>query len=439
MFGGVKQASSGCRVRAGLYGVIFLIFALAAAFIPSHADASPAAIVVDADTGAVLYEMNAQGVNYPASLTKMMTLYLLFEAIEAKRVKLDDQLTASDYAASQPATDISLKPGDQISVEKAIEAIIVQSANDVAVVVGESLGGSEDNFARLMTAKAKELGMTGTVFRNASGLPDPNQITNARDMSMLARALIARFPNFYPYFSIESFSYQGRVYLSHNRVLKSYPGADGLKTGYTRASGYNLATSAMRDGHRIVAVVLGGKSARKRDLQMVGLLDQGFRVVDKAPTAQLASAQQLSLPVGPAVDTDAPALTMPAAGMATATAKPEALRLELASEAEDAAVSPESEKMAPGKDLWGVQVGAFGAYKPAHTAALRASRIAPKQLKIARVIVDESAKGTNRLYRARLIGLTKQNAQLACRQLKAKSVPCMVFQADVTVAMSAGS
>jgi len=437
MFGGVKQASSG-RVRAGLCGVFFLIFALAAALVPTRADASPAAIVVDADTGTVLYDMNSQGVNYPASLTKMMTLYLLFEAIEAKRVKLDDQFTASDYAASQPATDISLKPGDQISVEKAIEAIIVQSANDVAVVVGESLGGSEDNFARLMTAKAKELGMTGTVFRNASGLPDPNQITNARDMSLLARALIARFPNFYPYFSIESFSYQGRVYLSHNRVLKSYPGADGLKTGYTRASGYNLATSAMRDGHRIVAVVLGGKSARKRDLQMVGLLDQGFRLVDKGPATQLASAQQLSLPVTPGADTAAAASTIPAAGIA-ASAKPDTLNLELASETDDGAATPDSGKMVPGKDRWGVQVGAFGAYKPAHTAALRASRIAPKQLKTAHVIVDEAAKGANRLYRARLIGLTKQNAQLACRQLKAKSVPCLVFQADVTVAMNAGS
>ncbi len=432
MFGGVEQASSG-RVRAGLCGVFFLIFALAVS-IASRADASPAAIIVDADTGAVLYDMNAQGVNYPASLTKMMTLYLLFEAIEAKRLKLDDQFTASDYAASQPATDISLKPGDQISVEKAIEAIIVQSANDVAVVVGESLGGSEDNFARLMTAKAKELGMTGTVFRNASGLPDPNQITSARDMSILARALIARFPNFYPYFSIESFSYQGRVYLSHNRVLKSYPGADGLKTGYTRASGYNLATSAMRDGHRIVAVVLGGKSARKRDLQMVGLLNQGFRMVDKAPATQLAS-----LPGAPVVDTDAAASTIPAAGIAAASAKPDTLNLELASETDDGAAAPDSGKMATGKDRWGVQVGAFGAYKPAHTAALRASRIAPKQLKNAHVIVDESAKGANRLYRARLIGLSKQNAQLACRQLKAKSVPCMVFQADVTVAMNAGS
>jgi len=438
MFGGVKQASSG-RVRVALCGIFFLIFALAAALVPSRADASPAAIVVDADTGTVLYDMNSQGVNYPASLTKMMTLYLLFEAIEAKRVKLDDQFTASDYAASQPATDISLKPGDQISVEKAIEAIIVQSANDVAVVVGESLGGSEDNFARLMTAKAKELGMTGTVFRNASGLPDPNQITNARDMSLLARALIARFPNFYPYFSIESFSYQGRVYLSHNRVLKSYPGADGLKTGYTRASGYNLATSAMRDGHRIVAVVLGGKSARKRDLQMVGLLDQGFRIVDKTPATQLASAQQLNLPVAPVADTDAAASTTPAAGIAAASAKPDTLNLELASETDDGAAAPDSGKMAPGKDRWGVQVGAFGAYKPAHTAALRASRIAPKQLKNAHVIVDEAAKGANRLYRARLIGLTKQNAQLACRQLKAKSVPCLVFQADVTVAMNAGS
>jgi len=462
MFDGVRAPLG--HGKGSLWGALFLVFAAITYMVPARAEASPAAIVVDADSGTVLYEMNARGVNYPASLTKMMTLYLLFEALDAKKVRLDDVLTASDNAASQPATDIGLRTGDQLTVEKAIEAIVVQSANDAAVVVGESLGGgSESSFAALMTAKAKQLGMTGTVFRNASGLPDPNQITNAVDMSILARALIARFPQYYAYFSIESFSYHGRLYLSHNRVLKSYPGADGLKTGYTRAAGYNLATSAKRDGHRIVAVVLGGKTARKRDMQMAGLLDQGFGLLSTQTGTLVASAAKPSTPALPGVVAGSDAATTT---QTTSTAKPgaplvlatsamsndelatttsaadpatpspaETAHVELASATNDAA--PETDKTPDTKDRWGIQVGAFGAYKPAHAAALRASRIGPRILKTARLIVDEAPKGANKLYRARLIGLSRPNAQLACRQLKSKSVPCLVFQADVTVAMNA--
>src|SRR5215813_7135045 len=249
-----------------------------------------ASIIVDAENGTVLYDSNSSARTYPASLTKMMTLYLLFEAIEAKQVKLDDMLPVSAHAAVQPATDLALRPGQSITVEKAILALIVHSANDVAVVVAEALGGTESQFAAKMTRKARELGMTSTQYANASGLPDSGQLTNARDMAILARALITRFPGFYPYFATETFAYNGRLYITHNHVVETYPGPDGLKTGYIRASGYNVATSAVRDGRRIIAVVMGGRSAYARDAQMTALLDQGFALAQTQPKTQIASA-----------------------------------------------------------------------------------------------------------------------------------------------------
>src|SRR5215470_13783144 len=285
--------------RLGLAAVLLFAFTVALYVAPGSAHAKskirrPAptaeAIVVDAETGSVLYESNSTARTYPASLTKMMTLYLLFEAIEAKQVKLDDMLPVSAHAAAQPATDLSLRPGQSISVEKAILGLIVHSANDVAVVVAEALGGTESQFAARMTKKARELGMSSTQYQNASGLPDSGQVTNARDMAILARALIARFPEFYSYFATETFAYNGRLYITHNHVVETYPGADGLKTGYIRASGYNVATSAVRDGRRIIAVVMGGRSAYARDAQMTALLDQGFALAQTQPKTQIASA-----------------------------------------------------------------------------------------------------------------------------------------------------
>jgi D-alanyl-D-alanine carboxypeptidase len=257
--------------------------------------AKSASIVVDAETGAVLYESNSRAQTYPASLTKMMTLYLLFEAIESKRYGLDDDLPVSQQAANQPPTDLRLQAGATITVRKAIQALIVQSANDVAVTVAEAIGGSEDKFARQMTKTAKTLGMKQTVFKNASGLPNSGQLTTARDMAILARALMSRFPDYYEFFNTQSFRYNGRTYQTHNRVLKNYPGADGLKTGYTRASGYNLATSVERNGHRLIGIVLGGKSARGRDAQMMALLDEGFVLADSGAMSvatSLPSAQR---------------------------------------------------------------------------------------------------------------------------------------------------
>jgi D-alanyl-D-alanine carboxypeptidase len=241
------------------------------------------AMEIDADTGRVLYASSPDLRTYPASLTKLMTLYLLFGALDKGQIKLDQVLSASAHAASMPATSLGLSPGDSLTVEQAIHAIIVRSANDVASVVAEALGGSEDAFAETMTRQARLLGMKDTVFRNASGLPDLEQKTTARDMATLSRALIQRFPAYYHYFAEDSFTYGGRVYVGHNHLLKRYEGADGLKTGYIRAAGFNLASSAVRNGHRVIAVILGGRSPGSRDNEMMTLLDRGFAALGPTP------------------------------------------------------------------------------------------------------------------------------------------------------------
>jgi D-alanyl-D-alanine carboxypeptidase len=234
-------------------------------------------LVVDAASGKALHAVDADRSRYPASLTKMMTLYLLFDALDHKRLKLNSQLQTSRNAAAMPPTELGLTPGRRITVRDAILAITTESANDVAVLVGESLAGSEARFAGLMTSKARALGMRRTRFANASGLPNPGHQTTARDMATLARALLRHHPHHYHYFSQREFRFGGRTYHNHNRLLGSYPGMDGIKTGFTRASGYNLVASAKRGGRRLIGVVMGSSSAATRNQTMARLLDQGFR------------------------------------------------------------------------------------------------------------------------------------------------------------------
>ena len=235
-----------------------------------------ASIVVDEASGQVLSQSNADVLTYPASLTKMMTLYLTFEALQKGKITLGQALPVSANAASQPPTKLGLYPGETITVSLLIRGMIIKSANDAAMVMGEALGGSVEGFAQKMNAKAQALGMTRTLFRNPNGLPDPNQHTTARDLSRLAAALYRDFPQYYPLFSETRFTFHGRIYLTHNRFVLNYPGADGLKTGYIRASGFNLAASASRNGRRVIGVVLGGRSPSLRDAQMWSLFDQGF-------------------------------------------------------------------------------------------------------------------------------------------------------------------
>ena len=249
-----------------------------------------AAIVVDGATGKVLYARNPDAIRYPASLTKMMTLYLLFDALEKGTITLDTPLIASTHAVSQEPTKLYVPLGSSISADTAIKAITVLSANDVAVILAEALGGgSETTFASMMTEKAQQLGMTHTNFHNASGLPDLQQLTTVRDMALLARHLAYDFPQYYHYFSVPSFAYNGRVYNNHDNLLAAFQGADGIKTGYTQLSGYNLVTSVVRDNKHVVGVVMGGPTAAVRDREMMELLSAAFEVESENP-AVLADA-----------------------------------------------------------------------------------------------------------------------------------------------------
>ena len=263
--------------------VALFILALSPVFIASssYAAGNPryAALVMDADTGQVLFEANSRDKRYPASLTKMMTLYMVFEALERGTWTLDKKLTASKKAASQPQTNIALRPGDQLTVEQAIKALVTRSANDVAVVLAEALGKTDWNFGVMMTNKARNLGMKNTVFRNPHGLPDSRQHTTAYDMALLGIALRRDFPQYYHFFTTRSFTYKGRTYGSHNRVLDRFPGVDGIKTGYINASGFNLVSSVKREGVNMVAVVMGGVTGASRDNHMVELLKKHFPVL----------------------------------------------------------------------------------------------------------------------------------------------------------------
>ncbi len=247
--------------------------ALSVATPPPLASEKYAAIVVDGNTGRMLYQANATAPRFPASLTKMMTLYMLYEAIDSGRLSMSSEIPVSAHAASQAPSKLGLKRGTTIDVRSAVNALSVKSANDVAAAVGEYLGGSEERFAALMTAKARSIGMSSTVFRNASGLPDDRQHTTARDMAVLGIALRKRFPQYYGNFSQRSFAFRGRTVTGHNRTLL-IDGVDGIKTGYIRASGFNIVTSVGRRGKRLVIVVMGGKSARERDAHVAELIER---------------------------------------------------------------------------------------------------------------------------------------------------------------------
>jgi D-alanyl-D-alanine carboxypeptidase len=257
--------------------------------LPPTTPSKDAAIVVDGASGHIIYSRNADEPRFPASLTKMMTLYVLFEALDKGSVKLDTQFVTSTHASGMFPTKLVLKPGETISVELAIKALTVLSANDAAVVIAENLSASEPRFAERMTAKARQLGMKGTHFENASGLPDPQQLTTASDMAMLGRHLAYDYPQYFHYFATPSFTYKRRVYNTHDHLLNSYAGTDGIKTGYTRASGFNLVSSVVRDNRHLVGVVMGGISVPSRDREMMRILTDGFEYAANNPTIVVAA------------------------------------------------------------------------------------------------------------------------------------------------------
>ena len=265
---GLARGATGLKLFAAA-----CLVAAAVGAVPQTATAAPdSSIIVDAKTGKTLYEQAPDARRYPASLTKMMTLYLLFDALEAHKTSLNARIKVSAHAAGQAPSKLGLKPGQTISVRDAILALVTKSANDVAVAIGEYLGGTESAFAQRMTAKAHELGMSRTTFRNASGLPNSGQMTTARDMATLGRALQEHHPEYFSYFSTPSFVWQGRRIGNHDHLLGRVAGVNGIKTGYTRASGFNLVSSVSRGNRRIVGVVLGGETSRWRDQRMASLI-----------------------------------------------------------------------------------------------------------------------------------------------------------------------
>ena len=438
-------------------------------FTAEPAQARYASIVIDGETGEVLRSRNADTRRYPASLTKMMTLYLLFEAIDEGRFSLVSELNVSKRAAGQPPSKLGLRAGSTISVEDAISALVVKSANDIAVVVAEALGGTEVEFARMMTSKAQALGMSRTSFRNASGLPNRRQRSTARDMAQLARALMRDFPHRYHYFDDQRFRYRGRVHRSPNRLLGSYRGMDGIKTGYIRASGFNLAASAERDGRRVIAVVFGGKSARSRNRHMANLLDLGFtRIAErdakrgriryagvprppagsglaapsprfKPATIMVAAAQPPELAEGAAappaepvesaeaapveVVSDSPPTDLPPVKPGTETTAPAALAVAPETPSSPKAFRADSPTARP----WGIQVGAYESVTAAEIAMRRASARAPL-LSDAMATLVPTAAGPDTLYRARFLGLYKSDAKRACETLQASPMPCVIIR-----------
>jgi D-alanyl-D-alanine carboxypeptidase len=299
---GVKSSASSRTLRLCLLGVATISVAVMAttdtadarrrhrhshrAAVSSYSPAF-ASIIVDANSGSTLQATSADGLRHPASLTKIMTLYLLFERLESGRIKLDTPMEVSEHASEQAPTKLGLRPGQTIRVEDAIKGLVTRSANDAAVVIAEALGGSEDEFAKMMTRKARALGMSKTVYVNASGLPDDAQITTARDQSTLGRAIQDRFPKYYRYFSTASFTFRGKVIRNHNHLIGHVEGVDGIKTGYTRSSGFNLVTSMKRGNRFLVGVVMGGRSAGSRDAIMRNLLAEH---VDEAATRRTVAA-----------------------------------------------------------------------------------------------------------------------------------------------------
>ncbi len=369
----------------------------------SPLQAKYASFILDADTGEVHHSVNAQTRNYPASLTKMMTLYLLFEALDTGKVNMNTRFAVSARAARQPASHLGLRAGQSITVEQAILALIVKSANDVATVVAEALGGSERKFALVMTATARKIGMDRTTFRNASGLPHRGQLSTAEDMAALARALLNRFPHYYHYFSRPTFTYNGHTFRTHNRLLKRYGGVDGLKTGYIRASGFNIVTSIRRNGQRLIGVVFGGKTARKRDYHMVALFDKVFLEQRRArAAAQLAAAN-----IRPGQKPEVVAETKPA---------PRRQVRQVAS------ATPTNSS----GSVWGIQVGAYYKKEPALAAAYKALNQLGTLADGGEVTVMPLKKSRGRvLYRARIIGLGRRDVYRACRLLKRQKTGCL--------------
>ncbi|MDC0457259.1 D-alanyl-D-alanine carboxypeptidase [Alphaproteobacteria bacterium] len=373
----------------------------------SSAHAKYASFIINENTKRIYHNANADTRNYPASLTKIMTLYLVFDALKSKRILMNTRFKVSKRATRQPPSKLNLSAGSKITVRNAILALVTKSANDVATVIAENLGKSERNFARLMTKKAKKLGMTRTTFRNASGLPNRGQLSTARDMATLGIAIRKNHPNFFKLFKTKSFVYKGIKYSNHNNLLGTYYGTDGIKTGYTNASGFNLVASVERNGQRIIGVVFGGKKARSRDKHMIKLLNKHFKTSSSKPLVRIAKPSELPK--------KRPEILIVEKNIKNFKIPPKVIsRITLNNVDDD----------------WFIQIGAFKNRLNAHKAARNARNIVPEQLGNLPASLSKITKsGTNNnlqyLWRVRFVELAENQARSVCAELWTSGLSCI--------------
>lgn len=440
----LREAYGGTLTR-----IMMLLLACILVFgTPGLAEAKPgfSAIAIDARTGKILYANGADEVRHPASLTKVMTLYLLFEDLKSRTIKLNTDIIVSRRAAAMAPSKIGLKPGSTISVENAIKALVTKSANDVAAAIGENLAGSEANFAVRMTKTAREIGMSKTTFKNASGLPNPAQVTTARDMATLSLRIQRDFPEYYPYFRITSFTYKGQTMRTHNRLLGRFQGTDGIKTGYIAASGFNLTTSAKRGNKRIVGVVLGSSSGNARNKYMMNMLEKAFpKCVEGATIAALAGSSKgaidplakLRTPAKTAV-TDGPLETkvleakiedlvaeptdkpVKTANAGAGAALPSKLPFAVKNESAEATVAPID-------PTWKIQIGAYPKKEEARLKLQEIRASGYSFLSGKQAFTVEVLKGKETIYRAHFSGFTQKTAKAACSKLSKKGLECVTL------------
>lgn len=385
------------------------VLALTISFSKSS-NASVSSIMIDAKTGDVISASDADSLRYPASLTKLMTLYITFDALDKGIIHMEDQLPVSRHAANMAPSKLGLKAGSKIKVKDAVMALVVKSANDCASVLAEGLGYSEENFAKTMTKVAHELGMKNTTFRNASGLPNKQQKTTARDMALLGAAMYHHFPKYYKLFATKKFTYQGRTIYTHNNLLKNFAGADGMKTGFTNAAGYNIVTSAERNGQRVIAVTMGHNTAKLRDQKVASLMNQGLK--------KLAMSQHINN-----------------ANIYASIDEPVKQNASLEEPEEQTQVASNNNTLS--QETWGIQIGAFSNYAKARNYALSIKKEVARKSENKTIDVEPYQKGAAIIYRSKIIGFAKKEATTACKQLKRSNKSCIVIAAikpEITLA-----
>ena len=383
----------------------------------TESKAKYASIIINENTDKIYFQKNADTMNYPASLTKIMTLYMIFDELKKNKIKMNTKFKVSKRASLRPPSKLGLKTGQTISVRNAILALVTKSANDVATVVAENLGKTESKFAKKMTKMAKKIGMKRTIFKNASGLPNRGQLSTARDMAKLAKMIRKNFPEYFHFFKKKTFRYNGIEFRNHNNLLGSFNGTDGVKTGYTNASGFNLVASVERNGQRIIGVVFGGKTAKKRDIHMVSLLNKYFLTRSNKPLVRMAKPSELPSN-RPKIITSQRIVKTPK-------------------------VNPIKDKMIIEEGSsnhydWFVQIGAFNNRLNAHKAARKARSVAPEQLgnlpaSLQQIHFVNDKKSKQSLWRVRFVELAENQARSVCAELWTSGLGCIPLPSKETI------